>query len=324
MRSALSCLLALLLATNSAAATDPSHASKDQTQAPVGAQFRHVVLHLGHGVVLDVRDLDGRLLTRRPGTPPVFDDIESYMMAIDRATVSMTPESLTSLMNNYVFADRGAPIAGSRVTIENGQLHLTGMLRKGVAVPFTAVASVGLSSDGWIRIHPVSLKAAKVIPKRLLDFFGLDLERVLKSTPEPGVRIEHDDLLLNPERLLPPPQVRGRLVKVWIEAGRLFQRFDSGESLRQATPPDRTAPNYMYYYGGTLRFGKLTMVETDLQLIDADPRDPFDFSPERYNEQLVAGYSKNTPSHGLMVFMPDLSAVAAAASAGGLRPGRRP
>ena len=61
----------------------------------------------------------------------------------------------------------------------------------------------------------------------------------------------------------------------------------------------------MHYRGGTLRFGKLTMSDTDMQLIDADPRDPFDFSPEHYQRQLVAGYSKNTPEGGLRVHMPD-------------------
>jgi hypothetical protein len=63
----------------------------------------------------------------------------------------------------------------------------------------------------------------------------------------------------------------------------------------------------MYYRGGTLRFGKLTMADTDLLLVDADQKDPFDFSPERYNDQLVAGYSKNTRAHGLIVYMPDLN-----------------
>jgi len=60
----------------------------------------------------------------------------------------------------------------------------------------------------------------------------------------------------------------------------------------------------MYYRGGILRFGKLTMVRTDLLLLDADQKDVFDFSPERYNAQLVAGYSKNTPAQGLIVYMP--------------------
>jgi hypothetical protein len=49
------------------------------------------------------------------------------------------------------------------------------------------------------------------------------------------------------------------------------------------------------------------MSGADLQLIDADPRDVFDFSPARYNAQLVAGYSKNTPAGGLKTYMPDLA-----------------
>ena len=54
------------------------------------------------------------------------------------------------------------------------------------------------------------------------------------------------------------------------------------------------------------------MNDADMQLIDADPRDPFDFYPARYEGQLIAGYSRNTPRHGLQVFMPDYARVAAA------------
>ena len=53
-----------------------------------------------------------------------------------------------------------------------------------------------------------------------------------------------------------------------------------------------------------------SMTDTDLQLIDDNPRDPFDFSQERYNDQLVAGYSKNTAALGLQVYMPDYHRVA--------------
>ena len=63
--------------------------------------------------------------------------------------------------------------------------------------------------------------------------------------------------------------------------------------------------NYMYYRGGTLRFGNLTMSDADLALIDASQKDPFDFYQDRYERQLVAGYSKNTLAHGLKVYMPD-------------------
>jgi len=47
------------------------------------------------------------------------------------------------------------------------------------------------------------------------------------------------------------------------------------------------------------------MTDTDLELVDEDPRDPFDFSVDHWNDQLVAGYSKNTPNRGLKAHMPD-------------------
>jgi hypothetical protein len=62
----------------------------------------------------------------------------------------------------------------------------------------------------------------------------------------------------------------------------------------------------MYFRHGTLRFGKLTMVNADLLIVDQDPASIFDFSLDRYNDQLVAGYSKSTASLGLVVYMPDL------------------
>jgi hypothetical protein len=54
-----------------------------------------------------------------------------------------------------------------------------------------------------------------------------------------------------------------------------------------------------------MRFGKLTMHDADLVMIDMDPRDPFDFFLDHYQEQLVAGYTKSTPEYGLRVYTRD-------------------
>ena len=65
----------------------------------------------------------------------------------------------------------------------------------------------------------------------------------------------------------------------------------------------------MLFKGGALRFGKLTMNDTDLELIDSDPADPFDFSLDHYQDQLVAGYSKMTRKGGLCVHLPDFNKI---------------
>ena len=72
-------------------------------------------------------------------------------------------------------------------------------------------------------------------------------------------------------------------------------------------PPDPRARNYIYFSGGAITFGKLTMSDADLQLIDSGLRDAFDFFPAQYSRQLVAGYSKNTPQGGLKTYMPDFA-----------------
>ena len=49
------------------------------------------------------------------------------------------------------------------------------------------------------------------------------------------------------------------------------------------------------------------MTDTDMVLIDMDPQDPFYFYLDRYKQQLVAGYTKETPRLGLRVFMRDFN-----------------
>lgn len=272
---------------------------------PVATRMRHVVFHLGKGIEMRVDDLNGRLVSTTSG-PPAFDDVSSYVVEMEYARVSLTAESLTNLMNNYVFAAADAPLKKLKIEIEGNELKQSGVLVKGLSVPFHLRASIAATPDGKIRLHPTSMKAAGFLSKRVLDFFGLELERLVKVNAATGVTIDGDDLLLDPERLLPPPRIKGRLTRTWIENGVVVQQFGA-PSQRPLTPPNGRFVNYMYYRGGTLRFGKLTMVDTDLVLVDTDPKDPFDFSPEKYNDQLVAGYSKNTRSHGLIVYMPDLA-----------------
>jgi hypothetical protein len=276
---------------------------------PVATRMRNVVFHLSHGVTLRVDDLGGQLVSTTSGKPPVFDDVSAYLVRIDSGRMSMTPESLTNLMNNYVFAYADAPLKDLRITVEGNELHQTGTLKKGVGVPFNMRATISATPDGKILIHPVSMKAAGFVPKGVLDFFGLELERLVKLKQTPAVKIVGDDFLIDPERVLPPPQIRGKLTRVWIENGVVVEQFGSAGERPSLAPPLPRAKNYMYYRGGVLKFGKLTMEDTDLLLVDANQNDPFDFSPADYNRQLVAGYSKNTPSHGLVVYMPDLSQV---------------
>jgi len=64
-----------------------------------------------------------------------------------------------------------------------------------------------------------------------------------------------------------------------------------------------------------MQFGKLTMHDSDLTMIDMEPRDPFDFFLDHYQDQLVAGYTKSTPQYGLRAYFRDYSKLRSRASA---------
>ena len=280
-------------------------ASSDTPHPRVQIEMRNVRLHVAGGIAMDVAQLRGTMISRSEA-PPVFDNQRSYVIEVDTASLSMSLESVQALMNNHLFAAKEAPLKNIKVAADGTQLKMSGKLHKGVDLPFSTKASVKASADGRLQFHTESMKALGIPAKGMLDLFGLKLDDLVNLKNQRGIAIEGDDILIAPGQALPPPEMRGRVVKVALDRGRLVQVFDDGGAKpKRLTPPSASAKNYIYFSGGDITFGKLTMHGADLQLIDNDPADPFDFYPEKYNAQLVAGYSKNTPSGGLKTYMPD-------------------
>jgi hypothetical protein len=290
-------------------------ATAGTTPGPVSIDFQNVNFRLGSGIVLEVRHLQGALVGLKADAPPLFDDVRSYSLRIDAGEVAMTPASMTALLNNRTFNYDGAPITDINVSIEDGHVKQTGTLHKGIPVPFTIIADPAVTREGRIRLRPVSVKAAKVPVARFMNLFRLELDDLVSSNPARGFEARDNDFILIPDRLLPDPKVTGRLTGVRIEGNRIVQTFGSS----RPAPASGGNKNYMHYRGNVLRFGRLTMTNTDLLLIDADPADPFDFAPGDYVKQLVAGYSKNAPDGSLTAYMPDFDDASRVA----LRPGVR-
>jgi hypothetical protein len=275
----------------------------------VQVQMRNVDFHLDSSVVLDLRFLRGELRRAASNRAPFLDDKHSFTLAIDTARIGITPASLSDLLNRYTFAYPGSPLRKLSITIDHGQLRQHGLMH---GISFTVLGDLTLASDGELRLHPASIKAAGIKVGGLMKFFGLHLQKLVNTSHARGVRIERDDFLLSPAELLPPPRVAGRVAAVEVSDSEIVQTFrpDSGrDAPALLKPPLHSAENYMFFREGELRFGKLTMEDTDLLILDANPKDPFDFFLDHYNAQLVAGYSKNTPDHGLIVRMPDWNTV---------------
>ena len=269
---------------------------------PVEAQMRNVLYHFTDNIAVHIRSLRGELLPKGHELP-IFDDRESFTIQIESAEIAIAADSLANVLNSYVFSGGDAPLKDISVRVENGGVKIKGKLAKKAGIPFETEGRLSPTADGKIRLHAEKIKALHVPVKGLMDLLGLEISNLIKNGKVQGVQVENDDLILDPETLLPPPHIAGRITDVRLENNNIVQVFQrAGNKSRNMQVP---ATNYMAYRGNQLRFGKLTMSDTDMVLIDMDPKDPFDFYLDHYKEQLVAGYTKETLTFGLRVFMRD-------------------
>jgi hypothetical protein len=275
------------------------------TPGAVRADFRGVHLRVAEGVVLEIRSLSGELVPTEEGSYPIFDDPSSFVMVIEDAEIALSPESLAALLNDHVFAYEGAPFSDLEIELtEDGKVLQKGQLHKAGGVPFSMLGTLGVTGEGDVKIEPEELHTAGLPVENLLDFFGVELDQVVETRESRGVSIDEDTLILDPERALPSPRMRGRVSAVRVEGNRIVQVFGEG-AVDGGTGAPVSDRGHMLFRGNLLRFGKLTMHDTDLEIADADPSDPFDFYLERYQEQLTAGYSKTLEDAGLVSYMPD-------------------
>ena len=286
-----------------------------RAKAPTDGQMENVWFHFDDQLYLDIHWLRGQLVANQAGDPLNFDNKTSFVMKVDTARIGLSPASLDRLMNVYVFNYPGAPLRDLRIRPEGKQLRQEGIMHKVIDIPFILWADVS-ADHGRIRLHPTKIDICGLNGLGLLKAVGMTMEKMLALPKDKGIEAQGNDLLLDPTRLLPPPKVELALVDAHVEGQELIQQFDAGMHLPRMQPRHPEEKNYMLYRGGTLRMGKLLMVDADMHVVDTDPSDPFDFNIDRYNDELVEGFTRNQPDYGLLVFMRDSDDVGRPAKAG--------
>jgi hypothetical protein len=305
--------LGLALAIGSGPITNAIGGTKTEVAAPTSIAMRHVDLRIDPRIVFHIETLRGQLLRAEPSRLPTFDDKHSLLISIDAAKLALSSANLADLLNDYVFAYPGAPITDVKIAFDHGTIALNAVVHKGIGIPVHMKGNMSVDADGTIRFGITAIRAADLPVKGLLDLLGVKVQGILALHRDRGVDIQGNDLLLDVNRIPIAPQIRGRVTAVRIAGDRLNLVF--GRNTPTPPPLPVKADNFIYLRGGMVAFGKLTMRDADLEIVDIDPSGPFEFYIDRYNVQLVAGFVRNTPSYGLIVFMPDFSKALAKASA---------
>ncbi|MGH9219478.1 MAG: hypothetical protein ACRD1W_09260 [Vicinamibacterales bacterium] len=278
-------------------------ARAEASRQPVEVEMSNVNLHMTADITLHVRHLRGRFEPVAQRAVAYLDDKTSYTVAVDTGVISIDLASLNALMSQTLADDRSNIDKLTISVDEKGDLRQKGVIDKAVNIPFNVKASIEATPEGRLRVHTKSVNGFGIPMKHLMKLFHVEMDDLLRVRSGHGVTVDGNDLVLDPATLMPPPSIRGRVTSAAIENSTVVQVFGDGAP-RHLSPP-AISRNFIYWRGGSLAFGKLTMTSTDLELVDIDPKDPFDFSVERWNDQLVAGYSKTTAARGLKAHMPD-------------------
>jgi hypothetical protein len=267
--------------------------------------MRNLNLLVSEGVHLQVRYLDGRSISVEKDRPVVLDDKTSFQIQIESAETAVDYESLSRLMNDYVFAYEGAPVRDLEITQEEDAdqrdlVELNGHLTSALGTPFEIEGRPEVTAQGDLRIRTTDVQAFDIEVEGLLKLLGIEAEDMISSLEERGVKVEGNDVVLLLDRLMPPPRISGRATSVQVTQTGLVIHFGGAETAASGKG------NYLYYRGGTIRIGKMTMRDADLRIVDQDPGDAFEFSVDRLNDQLQAGYAKLQADGGLTMHVHDL------------------
>ena len=264
--------------------------------------MRNVNFFLMPNGALRIRKLRGTMRSIKGGAV-VFDDKNSFVMHLGYAEIGLNGSDITTLMNKYIFAYPGAPLKRLRVHTSGSQIVQTGVMHKIIDIPFQITADVSVTPQGLIRLHPVKTQILGVDGNSLMRAFGLTLQKILDLSKAKGVTVKGNDLFLDPTLILPPPAIEGHATAIRVEGDELVQTFGTMADATPMAPPDTSPSSYMFFKGGSLHFGKLLMLDAEMEVVDLRPNGFFSFDLDKYKDQLVAGYERTLPDLGLEVYM---------------------
>src|ERR1051326_985592 len=133
--------------------------------------------------------------------------------------------SLANVLNQQVFGARDAPIKDIAIGVEGGRLKVKGKVHDKGDVGFETEGTLSATPDGRMRLHAEKIKALHLPVKGLMDLFGVKIANLIHTSKVRGVEEEGDDLILDPQQILPPPAIGGRGTPVEVGSKEILTRF---------------------------------------------------------------------------------------------------
>lgn len=218
---------------------DPATRTASTGGRGVKTEMRNVLFHFTDTAVAKIDTLSGELLPTGKNEMPVFDDKHSFELRVTDAKIAITPESLSEIMNTFIFNKASSPLKFVAVSIDKDRLVIKGKLNNKGFIPFQTSGTLRATADGRLAIHTEKLKALHLPVKGMLDLFGVDLANVVNTSKIEGLEVDKDNFIMDLGKLLPPPHIIGKVTAVRLEGGSIVTFM--GNVGKSPAPPRRRA-----------------------------------------------------------------------------------
>jgi hypothetical protein len=268
---------------------------------PTSIYAHNLMLRKGPDFRVYVRWLRGQMVRTRRGVNPTFDDPESFNLEIKAGVVRANIGDIGNFLNAGGVVN--SPLKNITLLADGDQIKLTGTLHKLFSFPVEVKGTIAAASDNRIQMHVTKINVLKIPLKGLLGGLHIEVSDLVNAKGIPGIQISGNDIFFDTLRLLPPPHIHGQLTMARVVSPDIEEVFGNPE---EAVTRVEQWRNFLKLSNGTIDFGKLTMHHVDLIMVDLSDDAWFDLDLNNYQNQLVNGYTRMTPTAGLQIFMPDL------------------
>jgi hypothetical protein len=285
----------------STASTAAGASGASSNSTPTNVHAHNLMLRKGPSFRVYVRWLRGQMVRTRRNVNPSFDDPDSFFLDIQTGVLRANIGDIGNYLNAGGMAN--SPLKNITLSGDGDQIKLKGTVHKVIPMPVEVDGTITAMPDSRIHIRVTKLNVLKVPFKGLLGGFHITVSDLFHPTNVDGLEVSGNEIFIDTQKLMPPPHIRGQLTTVRVVNPDLEEIYGDAQADVERVEQWR---NFLRLRGGTIDFGKLTMRNVDLIMIDISKDAWFDLDLTNYQQQLVNGYTRMTPQAGLQIFMPDL------------------
>jgi hypothetical protein len=282
----------------------------DTAQVPSGRdvsiRLQNVRFHWSPKVYVDARNMALRAVPV-DGNMVDFDDLNSFVMALQQSTVVLTPGVLEGMLNESVFNYPESKLRDLKVQLgqedKGYAVRMTGRVDIVAWIPFSMVAYLDVDrSTNTLVMNIDRMKVFGFLPAtKLVRWSPFHLERMIPMPPNKSLMISGNKIMIKPFALFPPPRVTGTVSAVAVSADGIRLTFAG----KEIPAPQLDARNYVYLRGGRAQFGHFCTNDTDILILDQDPRTPFNFTLANYQSLIPRSRIEIHDTRSARVTMPD-------------------